>query len=545
MSKIIKSSYKSTDNKYSLEKAFLTNKEAFSLLRVKKAEDFEKAIDRIKEIAGRSYALKPFPERFEKMGPKKRAATVAGLAKLYHIIYHRVNFQKEYASLSQNEKEMVARQILMIYHFGMSKGNKKEKIPDSVKDFYWKRIEAIMAENGAVIDRKIHAPVSKDAKKIIRWDSYGVIERQKPEDLSDVYNGLKDKKVKHNFKPSKYDLYSSPAWVYTFAQFKNFADTENKVKEALAASSIPPSLLPELNAFDIADVLYNTYGSQEYRTAKLFSGSKFEFVKEIGKLYKNEIIAAHKKMGIDERYTRSLVREMIRFGVSSNVTPLEFIATKEAIENFEAQGIDCTGLEAGKEYPDEFYDVLFANNAYQSIIAKDEFGNQVTGPEYDVDHKETVDDCGELKIQGFDHPNLNAVNRWPRYRLVERNMHQYFIHIKDRVRSFGEKEESYVSRVHLPDKDVVMMFGIDKSMWLSHDMSKYPYVKEQDKYFRETYIPQVRSAENIGKVRYVEPQIFGQESLEYTKKKGKNNDDYGNSRMLNAAIAAKRGKSRR
>ena len=536
------------DNPNSLETTLSQNDELLAILAVKNNDDFIKAVKRIKEISSYSYSLKPIDKRFSTMNPEQKVETAKRLAQLYRIVYHKVNFKREYSNLPLEDREMITKQILRLYHFGEKSENLHKKLSESAKAFYWKKIEDIIAVNGAFIDRRMHAPVNQEAKKVIRWDAYGIIECPEEEHLSEIYCQFRKERNKQKTKRTKtlkYDLFTSPAWAYNFSQFQNFAEIETKFQDSLNNAQIPQHLLPKLNAYDLADIVYDTYGKKEYNSAKLFSGSKFEFIKQVGKMYKNEIMTAHKMLGIDERYTRSLIREMVNFGVSSNVTPLEFIATQEALDKFTETGIDCKGIKAGDVYPDDFYNILFEKHAYHEIIARDEFGNRITGPEYDVDHKDTVDDCGGLLVNGCDHPNIQAVNRWPRYRMVEKTTHQLFIHAKDSVRKFGEKEESYVSRIRMPDENIVIMFGVDKSLWISHDMSHFDYVIDQDNYFKQTYLPTIQQAENIGKVHYTAPKIFGQQSSESSKKKGKPADDYGNSRMMNRAIAEKRGKGRR
>ena len=153
------------------------------------------------------------------------------------------------------------------------------------------------------------------------------------------------------------------------------------LQEALRFSNIPPALLRSLNAHDFADILCKRFKEEKYNTVPLFMGSKFEFVKYIGNRCQNDILEAHSKMGIDERYTRSLIREMKMNGHSCNITPLEFIATQKQLDELTALGIDCKGINPGDTYSDKFCEMLFKKDAYEPLLARDSFGDVITGPE--------------------------------------------------------------------------------------------------------------------------------------------------------------------
>ncbi len=510
-----------------------------SILRITDAHSVMIAEQQLYEIASRSYRLPNFEQNFKKFPFNKQKAIALQLGQIHRLVYDEsVNFKKEYIKLSSEEKNMALLQILNLYHYGCGKNN--HRISEKEKSIYWNKIRTAMAIDNVSIDHKVHTPLDKGAKKVIRWDAYGLLEKPKSSDLSDEYKNFR-KTAKSQHKNSKhqthYDLYTSPAWAYNFAQFYNFYKSEPMVQKALNQLNIPPSLLPRLNVFDYADIIYEFCGDKNYGTAKLFSGSKFEFVKTVGTLCENEIIAAHQKMGVDERYTLSLLREMKRFGVSSNVTPLECICTEEALHKLTKAGIDCSNLKPGDTYPEAFYDLLFASDAYKIIIAKDRFGNDVKGPAYDVDHQDPVDDAGGKRIADFSWPNLQATNSRTRYRLVDQQVHQLYIHAKDTIQA-DTQTESYVSRVKIPDENIVIMFGVDKDSWITHDFSDDRYVIEQNRYFYGEYIHNIVQAEACGKISYTVQNLNAQNTV--TKIKNKKKDTFGNIRFVQKSIARNR-----
>lgn len=525
----------------SFEGALADDVDLLQTLNVRNNDDLNAAAQRISEIAHWVPKYETLYKNFTLLPREEQEIFAKKMVNLYRIVYHDVKFRKEYASLSPNGKQAVLMQILSLHRHG-NKLIRWHKLSEEERRGLWKKFEQSMIDNGIYIDRKFHTPVLDDEKKIIRWDCYGLIEEPETKNLSEAYSAFRKqkdvRKIKDNFK---YDLMTSPVIAYGFAQFKNFYQVQDMLQDALRFSNVPPSLLPELKARDFADIIYKRFKDGKYRTIPLFMGSKYEFVKYIGNKYQNEILKAHHAMGIDERYTRSLIREMKMNGHSCNITPLEYIATQKQLDELTELGINCKGIKPGDTYSDEFCEMLFQKEAYKPLIAYDARGEMVIGPEYDVDHKSPVDEAGGKRIGNY--PNIQAANNWTNYRLVEKNTHELFIHSADITQIFGEKkaekEESYISRLKLPDDNIVLMFGVDKSQWISHDVSKHPYLLAQLKYFNEEYLPMIAQAENYGKVSYEQPSPSGKEV------KIVHNEDkkhYPNKRMNSEAIRNSRGR---
>ena len=528
----------------SLEGALADNIDLLQTLEVRSNDDFNNATQRISEIAHWVPKYETLYKNFSILSRKEQETFAKKMVNLYHIVYHDIKFRSEYSKLSPNGKQAVIMQILSLHRHG-NKLIRWHKLTEGERRGLWQKFEQSMIDNGVYIDKKFHTPVNDDEKKIIRWDCYGLIEEPETKNLSSAYREFREqknvRKIKDNFK---YDLMTSPVIAYGFAQFKNFAQVKDMLQDALRFSNIPPSLLPNLKARDFADIICKRFKDGEYKTTPLFMGSKFEFVKYIGNKYQREILAAHHAMGIDERYTRSLLREMKMNGHSCDITPLEYIATQKQIDELTAKGIDCTGIKPGDTYPDEFCEMLFQKDAYGPLIACDANGDKISGPEYTVDHKNPVDEAGGKRIGNA--PNIQAANNWTNYRLVEKNTHELFIHSADITQIFGkkkaEKEESYISRLKLPDDNIVIMFGVDKSQWISHDVSKHPYLLAQLKYFNEEYLPMITQAENFGKVSYNEHLLSGKEvKIVHNEEKR----HYPNKRISHEAIHNSRGRGRR
>ena len=499
----------------SLRFALLNDKELHEILQIKTREDIDLAVERFHEISDWSYKYNKLERRFQQMDYDSQLALAKKIANIYHVIYHRVNFAREFEALPPDERFMVTMQCLDVCKANTS-GIKEDKATSTEFSSCWQKILQIMKREGAFIDTKEHTPVDRSGKMVIRGDAGGALKEPDEKYLSKAYRDFLDEKNKNpkKFAPNankKYDLYTAPAWAYAFAQFKNFSDVEDKFQEALRFMNVPQSLLKDMNAMDFADVLYKCFAEQKYlsgkykfRSVPLFRGSKFEYAKAVGNVMGDEIAEQFRAFGVDERYTRSFLREMRRFGTTANITPMEFICQQKHLDELTALGIDCSRLVPGQVYPDEFYDELFAKRAYEPLIAKDEFGEKVEGPEFDVDHQDPVDDAADYRIKKFQYLNLQAPNRWVKYRLVEKNVHRLFFHMHDVIKHMQDQKAGYIARVRLLPEydDTAFVFSIEKDMRLMHDFSKDPYVVRQDKYFEEKYIPELERAEVAGKVSY-------------------------------------------
>lgn len=527
----------------SLENAIVHNRDIIDILGVRNQEEFEVAVKRLYEISEWSYKYNKLEKRFQRMNPDSQLALAKKLAKMYHMIYHECNFMRDYIELPLDERYMVTMQCLDICQANTSL-QKGDKSTSSEFSSCWKKVLKIMKHEGAFIDTKEHTPVDRPSKMVIRGDSGGTLKEPDEKYLSEAYRDFLDERNENPKKFAananrKYDLYTAPAWAYAFAQFKNFNNVEDKFQEALRFMNVPPYLLKDMNAMDFADVLYKCYAKQKYlegkykyRSVRLFSGSKFEYIKAVGNLFEKEITEQFNLFGVDERYTRSFIREMKRFGVSSSITPLEYICQQKHIDELTALGVDCKGLVPGQIYPEEFYDEVFAKKAYEPLIAKDEFGDRVQGPEFEVDHQDPVDDAADYRIEKLEYLNLQAPNRWVKYRLVESHTHRLFFHMHDVIKCQQNYGAGYIARVRLLPEydDTAFMFSPSKETRLLHDFSKAPYVVSQDEYFEKEYLPRLRREEIAGRVSYpvveeTKPSEDGKIKIK-SKKSGKyNNSD--------------------
>lgn len=541
-----KNNTQNQEDKQDFRSALQNSQKARLIFEIEDEKDLDRVVSRCRQICSSSYKYRNFEEKFEKLSPQDQFKLIKKLGKMYRLVYQNASFLREYGMLKPEEKDMVTMQILKIYHYGdkTAKGAPNDgKLSEQAKAAYRKKIEQALAFSKIMNDESLHVPIDMGAKKLIRWDAYGLIDKISATNLSEAYH-LFRKNKNSNSQSSKqklmqsYDLFSSPAWAYHFAQFYNFGKIENTMREALAEIKVPPKMLKNMNIFDFADVLYTHLNDSEHKSAKLFSGTKFEFVKAVAHKNSEQIADNLRKMKVDERYIRSLLREMKHFGVSSNVTPLEYICTEEAISYYKEKGLDCSSLTAGKEYPDSFYDVLFENKLYDHIVARDEHGNRVTGPNFTVHHLTAVDEAGSQKIDGYSHPNLQELENFSNFVLVRSDIHELLLHAFDTIVKYENNDEAYSNRLHIFDSNVAVMCGVDPSSWIYADFSNERKVIRSAEYHHE-YLKKITEAEQSGKLKYIPqpaelPQISGKKIEVRTKTKG--SGEYANTEILTEAI---------
>jgi len=532
----------SENDKLSFREALRRSRKSCAFFEINSDADLDKVVSRCRQICSSSYRYCNFEEKFSRLSSQEQQKIIKKLGKMYHMVYQNASFLREYSALKPDEKDMVTMQILKIYHYGDKTDVKNGKLAEDIKQAYRKKAEQALAFSKIMNDESLHIPIASSSKKLIRWDAYGLIDKVSANNLSDAYRRFrKNKNVNSPVSKQKlmqsYDLFASPAWAYNFAQFYNFGSIENKMREALAEIKVPPKMLKEMNTFDFADVLHTYLANPKYKTAKLFSGTKFEFVKAVAHKNSEKIVDNLRKMNVDERYIRSLLREMKHFGASSNVTPLEYVCTQDAIDYFKTKGLDCSSLTAGKEYPDSFYDILFENKLYDYIVAKDENGNRITGPNFTVHHLTAVDEAGSQKIDGYNHPNLQELESYGNFVLVRSDIHELLLHAFDTVVKYENDNEAYSNRLHLFDSNVAVMCGVDPSSWIYSDFSNERKVIRTAEYHKE-YLKKITAAEQSGKLKYVPQQTeepAGGKKIEIRKAKGCDSQ-YANTEILSEAI---------
>ena len=320
---------------------------------------------------------------------------------------------------------------------------------------------------------KRHYPLPREIKHIIRMDFYGTIDKiderkdsKSPKKLSDIYRHRNPKETIEQ-KPGNYDLSQSPVWMI-FRQFRSFRLLEKNLPELLIKEGITPQDVKRLNAYDFSQILYNRYINQSKpdaekdKRANLFLGAKYRFVKAFIRRNKTALRRIMDMRGYDPRYTETLIRHMEQYGVTGGFDVLEKNYTPEMLEQLKKHKIVPDNIQAGDEITDKQASDIRAAGLIGIILARDENGNPVTGPELTVHHKIAVQDSSE-KI------NFAEVNQFKNLCLIIEPYH-FFAHSLDRTGT-DNHAEYYVSRIEIDD-NIAFYGGFNKLFQIECDFGQ-------------------------------------------------------------------------
>ena len=298
---------------------------------------------------------------------------------------------------------------------------------------------------------KRHYALPREIKHIIRMDFYGTVDKidekkdgKSSKKLSETYRQRNPEKTA-GVRPADYDLSQSPSWT-VFRQFRSFRLLERNLPELLIKEGISPQDFKRLNAYDFSQILYNRYiakskpDAEKDERANLFLGAKYRFVKAFIRRNKTSLRRIMELRGYDPRYTETLIRHMEQYGVTGGFDVLETNYTQEMLEPLKKRKLIPEETRAGDPITDGQAAGIRAAGLVSVILARDENGNPVTGPELTVHHKVAVQDSGEKT-------NFAEVNQFKNLCLIIEPYH-FFAHSLDRT-GMANGAEYYVSRIEI------------------------------------------------------------------------------------------------
>ena len=320
---------------------------------------------------------------------------------------------------------------------------------------------------------KRHYALPREIKHIIRMDFYGTVDKidekkdgRSSKKLSDTYRRRSPEKTAGT-KPADYNLGSSPVWI-VFRQFRSFRLLERNLPELLIKEGVSPQDYKRLNAYDLSQVLYNHYitkskpDAERKERANLFLGAKYRFVKAFIRRNKTALRRIMDMRGYDHRYTETLIKHMEQYGVTGGFDVIEKNYTQEMLEELKKRKLLSPEIKVGDPITDDQIARIKAAGFIGTILARDESGNPITGPELNVHHKVAVQDCGEKT-------NFAEVNQFKNLCLIIEPYH-FFAHSLDRT-GMANGAEYYVSRIEIGE-DVAFYGGFNKLFQIEYDFGQ-------------------------------------------------------------------------
>lgn len=76
--------------------------------------------------------------------------------------------------------------------------------------------------------------------------------------------------------------------------------------------NIPPEMLPHMNAYDFADVLYRRFQdtADDYGKVRIFTGARRSFIKDFIRNNEKQFRAYLRRTQVDDRYADALIEMM-------------------------------------------------------------------------------------------------------------------------------------------------------------------------------------------------------------------------------------------
>lgn len=377
-------------------------------------------------------------------------------------------FVQTFQRLDYAWKERILLKLFDRYHFGDKTVDLKHKFDkrQSDKDKLIDSLEYC----GMTWVHKMHYPLHRQEKHIIRIDYYGTVNKPRTDQLSPQYaQALKNQE---EFPKESYKIIrKSPVWKL-FRHAKSFRLIEGKVITQLQKMKIPPETLMHMNSYDFSDVLFEAFNKKKDHTrdkgnATLFLGARQRFVKDFIRKNKKSFIEYLQRHNVDERYISALVQSMETKGITSNIKPLNEKYTPEIIKALKKHGLNTSDLRTSQKISEEHKKFLYENHLDNLLIATDKDGHIITGPQFSVHHKIAVQDSSEQ-------PNLAQVNYFQNLCLVvDVTYHRDIFHGLDETSPFNNRE-AYSARIYLKREDTVFFGGLDPQDQIFYDYTKDP-----------------------------------------------------------------------
>ena len=419
---------------------------------------------------GSKYARKHFVEAKEEKDIEREIAQKPYL----EVIYDDVNFVEVFHRLPLED-------ALKAYEMLIALSKEKNPNKDSRADAA-NKLNLINKSMGLCTVEREGAHLPKDETLIIRMDLYGRIDvidpRFKKDKLSTYYLTLINKPLQKRPKAVEYDFASSPSWkLYT--RFQSFRQIERKLRAYFVKYKIDPQILKLMTPRDFSDLIVQTFQTDDNKRKVSFvdkDSVKDEFVKEVATKYGQEMASIWRKKGYDERYIRSQLNAMRRFG-STNTNKLivtEIYFTDRVLADLKAEGLLYDGFEKGNKIPQHFVDYLIDTKRGDLIVARDEKGRKIYGSQftsYEVHHLHAVSEGGDLT-------NVAHINYRNNLCLLPSDIHAIIMHGNDEING------TYSRRTEFIGHGVFFMGGLNKEEQLRREINinRSKRMKKDDKY---------------------------------------------------------------
>ena len=263
----------------------------------------------------------------------------------------------------------------------------------------------------------------------------------------------------------QYDLDSSPAW-NKFRQFPRFRKIEKQMLEQLKAEKVPPHLIPQMNAYDYADILYRAFKdtADEYGKVRIFNGARRSFVKDFIRNNEPQFRQYLKRIRVDDRYTESLIEMMQKKGITTDIDVFDKQKAILLLEKYKEDKLLPPEEEINEKISSKQLEFIKYRGDYGKIAILDEEGKALSGPTFTVHHKIAVKDGGEATY-------LADVNHFENLCLMVNEPYHRLMHSLDKT-EISNFRESYKARIYMQNPHIIFWGGISQDYQIHYDYSQ-------------------------------------------------------------------------
>lgn len=391
------------------------------------------------------------------------------------ILYHKAGYVEDFYNLSVEDAGRA-------YEILAKLANDTSKSRSDLTRNAAQKLEDILYASGFQVARHDGNFLHKQEVLTIRMDFYGTIDRINPglrsRELSSYYLYLLSHPLKKRPKTVEYDFENSPSWKL-FSRFQSFRRIEKNLKVYLIKRKIDPQILQLMTPRDFSDLVVLSFQKNQNEPKVTFEKDisvRNEFVRDLARRQGDEMADMLLKQGWDERYVRSMLNMMRRYGKynSAKLVITETNFTERVLSDLKRAGITSKEFKLGAPIPQVLTDYLIDGDKGHLIIARDKNGRKLNGadfPSFEVHHKYAVSDAGDLK-------SVSYVNYKENLCLVTSEIHSLFIHRCDKAKQRGDAK-SYSKRLEFIDSNTAFMIGFKPSERMAFDFNKAKRTKRK------------------------------------------------------------------